>query len=54
VAARTISDAVLADALLAARGTPEGLYGRKMADGCVVRATTSRSAPQIASCGIWA
>jgi transposase InsO family protein len=29
VAARTVSDAVLTDALLAARGTPEGLYGRR-------------------------
>jgi len=29
VAARTVTDAVLTDALLAARGTPEGLYGRR-------------------------
>lgn len=29
VAARTISDAVAVDALLATRGTPEGLYGRR-------------------------
>ena len=29
VAARTCSDAVLANALLALRGTPEGLYGRR-------------------------
>ena len=29
VAARTLSDAVLIDALLAVRGTPEGLYGRR-------------------------
>jgi transposase InsO family protein len=29
VAARTVSDAVVIDALLATRGTPEGLYGRR-------------------------
>lgn len=29
VAARTHSDAVITDALIAARGTPEGLYGRR-------------------------
>ena len=29
VAARTISDAVITDALLATAGTPEGLYGRR-------------------------
>ena len=29
IAARTVSDAVITDALLAARGTPEGLYGRR-------------------------
>jgi putative transposase len=29
VAARTVSDAVLTDALLATRGTPESLYGRR-------------------------
>ena len=29
VATRTVSDAVVVDALLAARGTPEGLYGRR-------------------------
>jgi putative transposase len=29
VAARTMSDAAVIDALLAARGTPEGLYGRR-------------------------
>jgi putative transposase len=29
VAARTVTDAVLTDALLAPRGTPEGLYGRR-------------------------
>ena len=29
VAARTVSDAVVLDALQAARGTPEGLYGRR-------------------------
>jgi transposase InsO family protein len=29
VAARTVSDALVMDALLATRGTPEGLYGRR-------------------------
>jgi putative transposase len=29
VAARTLSDAAVIDALLATRGTPEGLYGRR-------------------------
>ena len=29
VAARTVSDAVVVDALLATRGAPEGLYGRR-------------------------
>ena len=29
VADRTVSDAVVIDALLATRGTPEGLYGRR-------------------------
>ena len=29
VAARTVCDAVIIDALLATRGTPEGLYGRR-------------------------
>jgi putative transposase len=29
VAARTVTDAVVVDALLATRGTPEGLYGRR-------------------------
>jgi transposase InsO family protein len=29
IAARTVSDAVITDALLATRGTPEGLYGRR-------------------------
>jgi transposase InsO family protein len=29
IAARTVSDAVITDALLQARGTPEGLYGRR-------------------------
>src|SRR4051794_6650427 len=29
VAARTVSDAVIIDALLATRGTPESLYGRR-------------------------
>lgn len=29
VAARTRSDAILTDTLLAAEGTPEGLYGRR-------------------------
>ena len=29
IAARTVSDAVLSDALIAVQGTPEGLYGRR-------------------------
>ncbi|WP_435716785.1 hypothetical protein [Aeromicrobium sp. CF4.19] len=29
VATRTVSDALVIDALLATRGTPEGLYGRR-------------------------
>src|SRR5689334_18882916 len=29
VATRTLSDALITDALLAAQGTPEGLYGRR-------------------------
>jgi putative transposase len=46
VAARTVTDAVVVDALVATRDTPEGLYGRRnMTPICAVGACRSRTAP---------
>jgi hypothetical protein len=47
VAARTASDAAIIDALLATRGTPEGLYGRRK-----MTAHLRRSGLQVAHCTV--
>ena len=46
-APRTVSDAVLTDAILVTEGTPEGLYGRRKI--CAGPATRWRFAPWTAS-----
>src|SRR5215203_1833123 len=57
-AARTVTDAVVMDAIIATAGTPEGLYGRRKMTHylrliCAATATRWHSAPSTGSWLIW-